>query len=117
MILVILFYLLVIILLLSYKPKPRKPGGRWRSENQYSPYSPIRETKNQYSPIGETKNQYSPIRETENQDSSIGETKNLLYSMCGGDQDLANRLAAFESAETEELRWKKAIYRLERDRS
>ena len=93
MILIILFYLLVIILLLSYKPKQHKPGARRRSGNQYN-----------------------HIAETENQYSHITETRNRFYNMCGGDRDLAHRLVDSQMAETEELRWKKAIYQLERDR-
>ena len=113
MILIILFYLLVIILLLSYKPKQHKPGARRRSGNQYNH---IEETTNQYTHIAETANQYNHIAETENQYSHITETRNRFYNMCGGDRDLAHRLVDSQMAETEELRWKKAIYQLERDR-
>lgn len=45
------------------------------------------------------------------------ETRELLYRMCAGDIDLAHRMVGLEFADTEEQRWKRAIYRLERDRS
>lgn len=87
MILIILVYLLIIILLLRSNPKP----------------------------VPKTK--FIRPRSANHPGSVSAETRDLLYRMCLGDIDLAHRMVNLEWADTQEQRWKKAIYRLERDRS
>ena len=68
------------------------------------------------SPRTQPKRDLQAEHETERQSYVKRETETLLYAMCGGDRNTAERLASHASGDTLQARWEQAIAQLTRDR-
>ena len=97
------FIVLIVMVLEAYQPKNLRKRSKRRTNTDASRRM-------------QPKRQLPIDLETERQSYVKRETSTLLYAMCGGDRDTAERLASRASGDTLQKRWEHAIDQLVRDR-